>query len=115
MQIAVILLYIQGIFGLISGLGGGLVFVLSLIFSLGMIASAVGIANGKRAGWVAGIVLSILSLALTLWIIAVIVLGPLSLGFTGFIFSLINIAFQVALVVALLHPQSREYQKIWFE
>ena len=28
--------------------------------------------------------------------------------------SLINLMFEIALVALLLHPQSRDYQKIWF-
>ena len=28
--------------------------------------------------------------------------------------NLVNMAFSIALVALLLHPQSREYQRIWF-
>jgi len=30
-------------------------------------------------------------------------------------YSIINLMFEVALVALLLHPQSRDYQRIWFK
>ena len=54
-----------------------------------------------------GVVVAVLDLALLVWRAG---------GLTG-LFSvsiLISLMFAVALVVALLHPISRDYQRIWF-
>jgi hypothetical protein len=104
LQIAVILLYINAVFGILSSFGAGGIGLLLLPIILEGLA-AYGIANERRAGYVGGIILSgifaILSVALF------VDLGGFSL--------LLNVVFSVALFVALVHPMSREYQKIWFK
>jgi uncharacterized membrane protein (DUF2068 family) len=66
---------------------------------------AYGIANEKRWGYwlalVAGSVYALTQLAL-------FVTASQSLG------QILNLAFAALLVVLLLHPESRRYQKIWF-
>jgi len=56
---------------------------------------------------VLGVVVAFLDLLLLVWAAG---------GLTGlFAFNtFINLMFAVALVVALLHPLSRDYQRIWF-
>lgn len=74
-----------------------------LVFLL-MGVAAFGIANGRRVAYWAGVVLAC---AYLLGELALIVTGA---GF-GFVLDLL---FAGILVVLLLHPESRHYQRIWF-
>jgi len=69
--------------------------------------AALGIANGQKLGWVVGVVVS--SGAVIIPILAWLRGVPFSGAY------LLTMMFNVALVVVLLHPQSREYQRIWFD
>jgi hypothetical protein len=97
LYMAVILLYINAAFLLLSG------FVL-LPVAAGGVAAGYGIANEKKWGYGLGIAMAILPFVLQL----------LFLG-NPFATSLINLMFEIALLALLLHPQSREYQRIWFK
>ncbi len=68
-------------------------------------AAAYGIANERRFGYMAGIILSGLFAFL-----AVALFVRLRRDRT-----LLNLVFSVALFVALVHPMSRDYQRIWFK
>jgi hypothetical protein len=108
LQIAVWLLYFNAVGGLIFGsvyitLG---VF-LGLIALVGCGAAAFGIANEQRWGYLLGV-----SMALLQVLLIVAVVGLLGL-FKGV--ALISFLFAVALVALLLHPMSRDYQRIWFK
>ena len=105
LQIAVVLFYIRAVFSLITfaplllmaGIAGGL--------------AGVGIASEKRWGYVLGLVVAAFPLVIT-------ILGLFAWGVprgNDFLFFLLSIAFDVALFAALVHPQSREYQRIWFK
>lgn len=94
LQIAVFLLYINAVLALLRG---GLIEV-----ALGG-AGGFGIANERKWGYWVGLAAACLPFAVRLAFG-----GPL-LGY-----SLINLMFEVALVALLLHPQSRDYQRIWF-
>jgi hypothetical protein len=101
LQIAVILLYINAFFAIIYALS-------SEVFFLPMIlegAAAYGIANERRFGYLAGIILSGLFAFLAVALFFVY----------GGIGTLLNLVFSVALFVALVHPMSRDYQRIWFK
>ena len=101
LQIAVFLLYINAFFGLLNGYLGSF-FGVALI--LGGVGAGFGIANERKWGYGLGIVMAILPFALRLmW-------GEGLLGA-----SLVNLMFEIALVALLLHPQSRDYQRIWFK
>ncbi len=96
LQIAVFLLYINAVFLL---LGGG------IVFAVAMAAAGFGIANEQKWGYGLGIVAAILPLALLL-----------AFGLDAvFDADIIGLMFDIALVALLLHPQSREYQRIWFK
>jgi hypothetical protein len=101
LQIAVILLYINAVFAVIYALG-------SQVFFLPMIlegAAAYGIANERRFGYVGAIVLS-----------GLFAFAAVALFFVyGGLSTLLNVVFSVALFVALVHPMSRQYQRIWFK
>lgn len=93
LMIATILLYVNGVLDLIYGV----LFPVGLIVVVGQILAGWAVANQKRWGYWLAVVLSVLML--------LVVLVSLNI---------INLIFQVALVALLLHPQSREYKRIWF-
>jgi len=101
LQIAVILLYINAVFAVIYALS-------SEVFFLPMIlegVAAYGIANERRFGYIGGIILS-----------GLFAFGAVALFVVyGGIGTLLNVVFSIALFVALVHPMSREYQRIWFK
>jgi hypothetical protein len=98
LQIAVFLLYINAAFTLLFG---GLASIYGLITIVGGVAGGLGIAQEKRWGYWVGLGVALIPFA---FIIAY--------GLSGT--SLITLMFEIALVALLLHPQSREYQRIWF-
>ena len=106
---ATILMYINGVFGLVflrTYLNlvlfnvHHLALAVDLFLVVGQLLGAWGIANEKRWAYVLAVSAAVVQLLLTLF------------GFSGG--SLINLIFAVALVALLLHPQSREYRKVWF-
>jgi hypothetical protein len=101
LQIAVALLYwnafLSLFFGAIAhGFGRLLLFVI-----VAEVAGAFGIANERKWGYLIAVTVAALLLVLTL---------------TAGLFAggLLNLVFQVALVLLLLHPMSRNYYKVWF-
>ena len=105
LQIAVFLLYINAVFGLLFfdalEIWGQLVSVAGLI---GCVTGGFGIANERRWGYNVSLVVASAEVLSLLRII-------FDFDASGF---LISLMFAIALVALLLHPQSREYQKIWF-
>jgi hypothetical protein len=102
LQGAVMLSYLMAVFGLLAILFGP---TLGL-FGLSLGAAGYGVANERRWGYWLGIVL--------VGIIVLIYLADLfSVGFSGFL--AINLVFMGVLLALFLHPQSREYQRIWFK
>jgi uncharacterized membrane-anchored protein YitT (DUF2179 family) len=102
LQIAVFLLYINAVF---TALLGGIGSLIGLAFVIGGAAGGFGIANEKKWGYNLGLVMAFLPFA---WRIALNGPGGALGG------DIINTMFEVALVALLLHPQSRDYQRIWF-
>ena len=48
-------------------------------------------------------------------VLRVAIAGPIGLlGSGGNLASLMSLMFEIALIALLLHPQSRDYQRIWF-
>ncbi len=105
--IAQMLLYLNAVFGLIFGTYTVIAFgwTIAVISLLAMAAGAFGIANEKRWGYIVGIVAAGVQLAALLLLVV-------EVGFN--INVLISLLFDGALVALLVHPQSREYQKVWF-
>ncbi|MDQ1520737.1 MAG: hypothetical protein QOI55_1810 [Actinomycetota bacterium] len=102
LQIAVLLLYLNAFF---MFLGREFAWVFGLILIVGFVAGGFGIANEKKWGYLVGLGAATLRVVLALFSLnAILHDGGLLLGFM----------FDVALVALLAHPQSREYQKIWF-
>lgn len=104
LYIAVILLYVNAAFEVLFG--GLRVWIgpvpFGVLLAAGQIAGGLGVANEKKWGYGLAVAVAILPLAL------LILAG-------GFATDLITLLFEIALVCLLLHPQSREYQRIWFK
>ena len=120
--IAVFLLYFNALFGALSLLGifgsptpylylglsraPGIAYLIEIAAVLGFFAAGVLISNSQRLGWTLGASLA-----------AGAVIAPF-LAFDGLGFLtgryLFTWMFDIALAALLLHPQSRQYQKIWF-
>jgi len=101
----VILCYIQGVFAILSypTLGPWAFAIL-----VGLVAGGFGVANEKKWGYVLAVATAALQIAVVLF------KAPQHGGF-GNLNVLITLAFDVALVVLLTHPQSRSYQRTWFK
>jgi hypothetical protein len=108
LQIAVWLLYFNAVGGLLLGsiyLSLGALFGLAAL--VGCAAAAFGIANEQRWGYLLGVAMAVLQVLLIVGVV-----GPMGI-FRGV--ALISFLFAVALVALLLHPMSRDYQRIWFK
>ena len=106
LYIAVFLLYINAAFSLFYMLIYGAFPPLSLAAAAGGVAAGFGIANEKKWGYWLG-----LAMAFFPFFVRLFYGGVDAVLSTG----LINLMFEIALVALLLHPQSREYQRIWFK
>jgi hypothetical protein len=105
LQIAVFLLYINSAFLILYLFLGYALTLLTLGIIFGQIAAGYGIANELKWGYALGIAMALVPFVV-----------PLLLGrspFSGVDF--IGLMFDIALVALLLHPQSRDYQRIWFK
>lgn len=105
LQIAVILLYINSVFTLIAVLAS--LSPVFIVLCATMAGGAFGIANEKRWGYVVGLIGAILN-----------VIWPMLYGFS--ITTIISdnpLGFLIggALIALLLHPMSRDYQRVWFK
>jgi hypothetical protein len=100
--IAVILLYVNAAFAVLAG---GFLNPILLALIVGQVGAGFGIANEKKWGYGLGIAMAVLPFVIRLLFLH----NPFG-GVT-----LVQLMFEVALVALLLHPQSREYQRIWFK
>jgi hypothetical protein len=93
----VILLYVNGALNVLFGIG----YLPILALGAAQVAGGFGIANEKKWGYGLGLVGAF---------------GPLILAVGGVLsVNLLTLVFEIVLIVLLLHPQSREYQRIWFK
>lgn len=125
LQIATFLLYFTGAFGILGLLGiggfstpwyllgvelfpraGGAQALVGLAAAAGYILAGLMIANEQKRGWLLGSVLAIGGVVLP-----VLVAGVSAVLGSSYI---VTFLFDVALMALLLHPQTREHQKIWF-
>jgi uncharacterized membrane protein (DUF2068 family) len=111
LYIATFLLYFNAVFGLLFASSPLFFFgvVPGLALTVGMAAGAYGIANEKRWGYWLGV--GIAGLALVPFALYIVGNGLGSLFQIGLLISLV---FPVALFVLLVHPMSRQYQRVWF-
>jgi hypothetical protein len=103
--IAVYLLYLDAAFLLFAMLVEGTFPPLLLALVVGGVAAGYGISNEFKWAYLLGIAMAVLPFVLRF----IDTGNPLAAP------SLINLMFQIALVALLLHPQSRDYQRIWFK
>jgi hypothetical protein len=96
LQMATLVLYFQGVFYFLA---------LILLYAAGYGAAGYGIANGKKWGY---------GLALAVGVLRLVDLFHGSTLDWVIRHNTIDLMFSVALLALVLHPQSREYQKIWF-
>lgn len=105
LQIGVMLLYINAAFLVLYG---AIFSVIGLALIAGLLGGAYGIANEKKWGYQVAVGVAVVNLA-----IPIILVGGIGEALKS-ASVLLTLMFDVALVALLLHPQSREYQKIWF-
>jgi hypothetical protein len=78
-----------------------------LVIVVGVLAGY-GIANERKWGYQAGVAIAALPLVTLLYVCIAYQVSP-------FDFSILPTLFNVAVFALLVHPQSREYQRIWFK
>jgi hypothetical protein len=103
LQIAVFLLYAQAVLLLLFG---AFLNPVGLALIAGGVGAGYGIANEHKWGYGLGLLVAVFPFV---WRIAY---GGLNNVFST---DIVSLMFEVALIVLLLHPQSREYERIWFK
>lgn len=103
LQIATFVSYFSAVFDLLSIGDFG---PIMLLFAAGLAAGAFGIANEQRSGYMLAIVVAVVRVA---WLVGFF--GSEVLAFP----TILSLLFDGALVALLLHPMSRDYQRIWFK
>jgi hypothetical protein len=104
LQIAVFLLYANAVLSVLFAVSG-----LSLLLGVAGAVAGYQIANERRWGYRLGVGVAGLRLALLLFAMLGNITDP------GTIFFAINLIFPAALFLALVHPVSSGYQRLWFE
>ncbi len=103
--IAVYLLYFHAVFLLFDLLRLGIFPILYVLSVVGAAVAGYGIANERKWGYGLGIAMAFLPFALRFFFLGNPVEGS----------NILSLMFEIALVALLLHPQSRDYQRIWFK
>lgn len=123
LQIATWLLYINGFFALVELIDGGGVlhyfrqrytfgFLLGLAVVALHVAGAFLMANERKFGWKLSVVAAVSPFVLT-FVAYTQLNAPIRYRLFGA--SLLSFAFDVAVLALLLHPQSKEHQRIWYQ
>lgn len=126
LAIAQILLYINAVFAFLYEVlaprtgTAGVVRLLAVVAVGAYVFGGHGIANERKIGWQVGVAASFSPFVLRFLIAQTSYGGlvPLSekiryaVGLTGG--GLLSLIFDIALIALLLHPMSRNHQKIWF-
>jgi len=123
LQIALMLLYLNGFFALIGFMDrsdwvgfarvvkGTLGTVVGLVVVLSFITSGLLMANDRRLGYRIGLFAAFSPFLLRFWIYSdspVTLWNRISGGNT------VSLLFELALCALLLHPMSREHQRVWY-
>lgn len=106
LQIAVILLYINAVLGVVFG---SFLNPIGLVLLIGQVAAGFGIANEKR--WAYWLGVAVAAVGLLPFVLIVVADG---VGALLDLRVLISLVFPAALFGLLVHPMSRDYQRIWF-
>jgi hypothetical protein len=102
--IAVYLLYLNAVFLLFDLLRSGVFPPLFLALAAGAFVAGYGIANERKWAYGLGVAMAVFPFAIRFYYFG----NPLSSN-------LLSLMFEIALLALLLHPQSRDYQRIWFK
>lgn len=102
LQIGMFLLYIDAIFGVLFQ--RVFVFPIGTALVIGSAAAGLGIANEKRWGWQLGVAVSAIG----------VLFAFLLFSATGVVGGGLSLLIAVAQFALLVHPQSRDHQKVWF-
>ena len=105
LQIAVFLLYINAAFTILDMLIATSFPPVLLLIVAGGILAGYGIANERKWGYGLGLAMAFLPFALRFFFLGNPIEGS----------NILSLMFEIALVALLLHPQSRDYQRIWFK
>lgn len=119
------LLYFDAFWAALGVLTGGGLGILGLLVLAGYVYGAAGIASEKKLGYRVAVGVAFLPLVFRA-LIAVGAIGGLFGNITWVLFLFgaddprlasnpVNVLFEYVLIVLLLHRQSREHQKIWFD
>ncbi len=119
LQSAVFLGYLMAFF-CVTASGSSSFGYLFLLLGLALAGGAFGTASNKRWGYMlfagAAAIKAILRLVILLFSVLGIAGSPFSgSSYVGFLFALNAVVFPLALAAAVLHRNSRDYQRIWFE
>lgn len=106
LQIATILLYMNAVFTILFASKTPLI----LIPAIAEAAGAYGMANSKKWGYILAVAGAVFPLLILIFYVVAYRINLFSLIFA----EPLTLMFEIALVALLLHPQSREHQKIWF-
>jgi hypothetical protein len=101
LQIATMLLYLHAVFALLSRYPAGW----KLLFLVSAGAGAFGMANAKKWGYLLALVAAFIPFVYSM------LTGTLDDRLSR---DIIGLMFDVAVVALLVHPMSRNYQKIWY-
>jgi len=104
LQIAVFLLYFNAAFSIFDMLSYRAFPPIILVPTAAGVLAGRGIAQERKWAYYVAIAVSFMPFALRLYY-GVSLLGA----------GLLNLLFEVALIALLLHPQSRDYERIWFK
>ncbi len=110
LTIAVFLLYFHAAYLLFLLFVDGTFPVPYVALVAGGAAAGYGIANEQKWGYGLGIAMAIVPFIMRFDYIVQLIGYRYPFGS-----NLISLMFEIALVVLLLHPQSRDYQRIWFK
>lgn len=105
LYMATILCYVDAVFGLLFGFVATSLLA-GLLTITALAAGGFGIANEKRWGYAVAVGGAVLQIVMLFLVFGTNV-------FTSTV--VISFLFDAALVALLLHPMSREYQRIWFK
>jgi hypothetical protein len=105
LYMATILCYIDAVSSLIFGFVATS-FLAGLIIIVALGAGGVGIANEKKWGYAVAVIGAVLQVVMLFAVFGLSVFTSLAI---------ISLMFDGVLVALLVHPMSREYQRIWFK
>jgi hypothetical protein len=105
LQSSVILLYLTAVLDLVFGIYG----FIGLPLAVARVAGGWGCANERKWGYQLAVAVAVLPFAL------LFAFNPLSWIADHLLAVVFNMAFDIVLLVLLLHDQTRGYQRIWFK